>query len=182
MKRVLTFLFLCAPSILLAQGVGVGIKGGVNFANVDAEDVDANSRTSFHAGAYVNLNFSEKWGITPEVLWTGYGSEIDNAKFVCDYVSIPIMLRWKIISPIFIEAGPQFNFLTNAEYDGADYKDQLKSNDIGAGFGAGVNLPLGLNGGVRYVLGLTNISDDDDVEIKNRTWQIYIGWTIFGAK
>jgi hypothetical protein len=93
------------------------------------------------------------------------------------------MLRYKILPPLFIEAGPQFNFLTNAEIDGTDIKDQLKSNEFGLGFGAGVNLPLGFNGGVRYVLGFTDISDSDDFsEAKSRTWQIYVGWTLFGAK
>lgn len=182
MKNVLAFILLLAPAGLLAQGIGVGIKAGANFANVDAGDVDSDSRTSFHAGGYVNINFSDKFGVTPEVLWTGVGSEFNNVKFVCNYVSVPVMLRWRIIDLISIEAGPQFSFLTNAELDNVDYKDNLKSTDFGVAAGALVHLPMGFNGGIRYVLGLTDVSDIDNVEIKNRTLQIYVGWTIFGAK
>ena len=73
-------------------------------------------------------------------------------------------------------------FLTNAEIDNDDVKDQLKSTTTCAAFGAGVNLPLGFTGGLRYVIGLTDLSDNDTVEFKDGTFQIYIGWTIFGDK
>ena len=82
-----------------------------------------------------------------------------------------------------LEAGPQFSFLTKAEVeDVGDVMDELKKNDFGLAFGAGVHLPLGFNAGARYVLGFTDISDVSTESIKNRTFQIYIGWTIFGAK
>lgn len=181
-KLSIALVFICTPLFLLAQGVGIGIKGGVNFANVDAEDISTSSITDLHIGAYVNINISEKFGITPEVLWTAQGAEIDNADFNTDFISVPIMVRFKPISLISLEAGPQFSFLTSAEYDGVDIKDQLKSNAFGLAVGAGVHLPLGLNGGIRYILGFTNINDVDTGDIKDRTFQIYVGWTLFGAK
>ena len=184
MKKSLFFLIaMCTPMFLIAQGVGVGIKGGVNFANVDAEDISTSSITDLHIGAYVNLNISEKFGITPEVLWTAQGAELEDAEFNMDLISVPVMLRFKPISLISLEAGPQFSFITSAEVEGVDIKDQLKSNAFGMAIGAGVHLPLGLNGGIRYILGFTNISEADDVDnIKDRTFQIYVGWTLFGAK
>ena len=180
-KIILIFAFACVPALLFAQGIGIGIKGGVNFANMDIEDVSTSSITSFHIGGYVNLNISDKFGITPELLFTAQGSEVEDAELNTDYVSVPVMLRFKPVSLISLEAGPIFNFLINAEYDGDDFKDQLKSNEFGLGLGAGLHLPLGFNGGVRYVLGFTNIADFDE-DIKSRTFQIYVGWTIFGAK
>jgi Outer membrane protein beta-barrel domain len=177
------FVVALVPLIAGAQGVGFGIKGGVNFANQDVRDASTSSITSFHAGAYLNLDLSESFGITPEVLITGNGSKINDVKFNADYLAIPIMLRFKPISLISLEAGPQFSFLTKAKVEGiGDVKDQLKSNDFGLAFGAGLHLPMGLNGGIRYVLGFTNISDVSEESIKNRTLQIYVGWTLFGAK
>jgi len=185
MKKLFIGLLFMVPSIaLVAQGIGIGIKGGVNFANVAAKDISTSSITGFHIGGYVNINISEKFGITPEVLWSAQGAELEDAEFNTDYIAIPIMLRWKPISLISLEAGPQFSFITNAELEGyGDIKDQLKSNSFGLAFGAGVHLPLGFNGGVRYILGFSDISDSADAdEIKDRTFQIYVGWTIFGAK
>ena len=174
---------MMCSTLLFGQGVGVGIKAGVNFANLSGpDDINTSSITSFHGGGYINLNFSEKIGLTPEVLWTAFGSEIDNAKLVTNYISIPLMLRWKPVSLISLEAGPQFNFLVSADFDGTDFKDQLKSNEFGLGLGAGLHFPLGLNVGARYILGFTDINEVGTDEIKNRTFQLYAGWTLFGAK
>lgn len=181
-KNVLILSILFIPFTMFAQGVGIGIKGGANFANMEIKDVNSKSITDFHIGAYVNLNISEKFGITPEILYTAHGSELDNAKINTDYFAVPVMFRFKPISLISLQAGPQFSFLSKAEKDGANIKDQLKENDFGIAFGAGLHLPLGINGGVRYVLGFTNISEVANEEAKNRTLQIYVGWTIFGAK
>ena len=178
---LVTFL---APLAILAQGgIGLGIKAGANFADQAVEDIDIKTAADFHIGAYLNLNFSEKFGITPEVLYTAYGTKWEDVKVDYDYIAIPVMLRFKPISVLSLEAGPQFSFLTRAEVEGVgDVKDQLKNNDFGLAFGAGVHLPLGLNAGARYVLGFSDISDVSDESIKNRTFQIYVGWTLLGAK
>jgi hypothetical protein len=190
MKKLFIGMLFMLPSIaLVAQGIGVGIKAGVNFANVDAENISTSSITSWHAGGYVNINVSEKFGITPELLYTVYGftweePNLGNAEINTHYFSIPVMFRFKPISLISLEAGPQFNFLTSAEADNQDIKDDLKNTEVCLGLGAGVHLPLGFNGGVRYILGFTDINDSDfsNASIKNRTFQIYVGWTLFGAK
>lgn len=173
---------LAFPFLLSAQGVGVGIKGGVNFANVAAEDISTSSITDYHIGAYVNINLSESFGITPEILWTGQGAEFEDVEFNTDWVSVPVMLRFKPAPLISLEVGPQFSFLTNAELGGNDVKDQLKNNSFGLAMGAGVHFPLGINAGLRYILGFTNMNEVSDDEIKDRTFQIYVGWTLFGAK
>jgi len=183
---LLTFLFV--PLVTFSQGVGIGIKGGANFANIDIEnaEISPDAVTNFHFGGYLNLNLSDKFGITPEVLFSSQGSELGGMKIDMTYIAIPVMLKFKPVKFLFIEAGPQFSFLTKAERsmdgDVEDIKDMLKSNDFGLGVGAGVNLPLGFNVGARYVLGFANINDIDEDSIKNRTFQLYLGWTIFGAK
>lgn len=177
-----TLALLCASVIGFTQGLGVGIKAGANFANLSTDSYSTSSLTTYHAGIYANLNLSEKWGITPEVLWSAQGAEIDNIKFKTDFVLVPIMLRWRIIDLISLEAGPQFNFLTNAEFDDIDVKDDLKSTTYSAAVGALVHLPLGFNGGIRYIIGMSDLTEDDDNELKDRTFQIYVGWTILGAK
>jgi len=179
--RLFTLLLLCSPIFLFGQ-IGIGVKAGANFANVSSDSFDSNSKTSIHVGAYVNLKLSDKWGITPEVLWSSQGADLDNSEFKTDYITVPIMLRWHIIDLISLEAGPQFNFLTSAESGGVDIKDQLNDPSYSAAFGAVVHLPLGFNGGIRYVAGLTDLSKSDNEKITDQNFQIYVGWTIFGAK
>jgi hypothetical protein len=184
-KSILVLLVLLLPLVVIhAQpGIGIGIKAGANFADQAIEDVDVTTVTDFHVGAYLNLNLSEKFGITPEILYTANGTKWEDVKVDLDYFAIPIMLRFKPIELLSLEAGPQFSFLTKANVDGeGDIKDQMKNNDFGLAFGAGLHLPLGFNAGARYVLGFTDIYDVSGSSIKNRTFQLYVGWTIFGAK
>ena len=175
--------FLIVPLVTFSQGIGIGVKAGANFSNVnwDDPDISPESVTNFHFGGYLNLNLSDKFGITPEVLFSSQGSDIpiENsllAKLDMTYIAIPVMLKYKPIKFLFIEAGPQFSFLTKAEIDFVgdveDIKDQLKNNDFGLAFGAGVNLPLGFNAGARYVLGFANINEaleGTEDSVKNTT-------------
>jgi hypothetical protein len=177
----LIVVILCAPLLLSAQ-LGVGIKAGANFASISTDDYETSSRTGYHVGAYANFKLSETWGITPEVLWSSQGGDLDDVEFETNYVTVPIMLRWRIIDLISVEAGPQFNVLTSANSDGADVLDELVNPTYCAAFGALVHLPLGLNAGIRYVAGLSDLSESDDDNLKDNTFQIYVGWTILGAK
>jgi hypothetical protein len=182
-KSILVLLVICFAQLAVhAQpGIGIGIKAGANFANQAVKDIDTKTVTDFHVGGYLNLNFSDKFGIRPEILYSATGSKQEDVKVDFDYIAIPVMLRIMPVEVLSLEAGPQFSFLTKAEVEGlGDVKDQLKSNDFGLAFGAGLRLPLGLNLSARYVLGFTNVSDVSEEEIKNRTFQISVGWTFLG--
>lgn len=180
--RILTIALFCTPLLIFAQGVGIGVKAGANFANVSSKDYETKSKTSYHAGVYANLSFSEKFGITPEVLWSSQGGDIEDVEFNTDYITVPIMLRWHIIDLISLEAGPQFNILTKAESGGMDVTEEIANPSYCAAFGAICHLPLGFNAGIRYVAGLTDLSKDDEDKLTDQNFQIYVGWTIFGAK
>src|SRR5688572_16997525 len=151
--------FLYAPVLLSAQGLGVGIKAGANFSNLATDNYSTDGITMYHAGFYANINFSERWGITPEVLWSAQGADLNNVEFKTDYVLVPIMLRWRFIDLLSAEIGPQFNILTKAEYDGDDIKDDMNGTTYCMAVGALIHLPLGFNGGVRYVMGMSDLSD-----------------------
>lgn len=184
MKKAILFLMaFMTPLLVLAQaGVGIGIKAGANFTDQEVTHVSTKTVTDFHVGAYINLNFSEKFGITPEVLYSANGSQWEDVKVDYDYISLPVMLRIMPAEFLSLEAGPQFSFLTKAEVEGiGDVKDQLKTNDFGLAFGVGLHTPIGLNVGARYVYGFTDISNVSGESIKNRTFQVYLGWTILGA-
>jgi len=184
-KTILAMLTLVAFTLAVnaGGGIGLGVKGGLNFADQNVKDINTSTITSYHVGAYLNLNFTDKIGITPEIQFSAMGSKWEDAKVNTNYIAIPVMIRVIPVKFLHIEAGPQFSFLTKAEVeDVGDVKDQLKSNDFGLGFGAGIHLPLGLNVGARYILGFTNISDVSEDDVKNRLLQVYVGWTILGAK
>lgn len=187
MKRIYLSIALLATIFITtethAQGLGLGIKAGANFANQSITDISTSSKTGFHGGIYAVINFSEKWGLQPELLYSAQGSELPDETSEFNYMSIPVLLRFKPASFLSIHAGPQFSQLLDAKVDGEDIKEQIKNSDFGLALGATLHLPLGFNGGVRYVWGFANVSDfQDDTEVKNSVVQVFVGWTIFGAK
>ncbi len=167
-----------------AQGLGIGLKAGMNFANQKITDINTNTRTGFHGGIYAIIAFSEKWGIQPELLYSSQGSELPDDINDFSYMTIPVLLRWKMISFLSLSAGPQFSILLDAKNQaGESFKDQFKNSDFGLAVGATIHLPLGLNAGARYVWGFTNVSElQNDISVKNTTIQIFAGWTIIGKK
>lgn len=179
MKKIsILVVFVLAAVVSVNAQVGFGIKGGLNFANIDADDAvgDLDGKTGYHFGAFAEIGLG---GIhlQPEVLFSAKGAD----DFDLSYLEVPILLKKNFAKVLNIHLGPQFGFLTQAESDGDDVKDFMKSTDVSAVVGAGLNLPMGLVGGARYVFGLSNVWDgDDDVDIKNRTFQLYVGWKFAG--
>lgn len=198
-STVLLIIISCVAS--LAQGVSVGLRAGLNLANATFESgsisITPDMKAGVMVGAYVNAMFTDKIGLQPEAYFSTQGFKMDGADFggtgtieqKLVYVNVPILLRYNIIDLINVHVGPQFGLLMSAESVSdagtEDVKDQLKSSDLSAVFGAGVDLPFGLNGGFRYCLGLSNIDDSgsaSNVTAKNKVMQIYIGYKLFGKK
>ncbi|MTI38721.1 porin family protein, partial [Fulvivirga lutimaris] len=183
-----TIMLLGAYGLTQAQISG-GIKGGLNFANVDVSG-DPDGKTGYHAGAFLNIGVAGI-SIQPEILYSVKGAE----DFDLSYVEVPILLKKNFAKVVNIHLGPQFGFLTKAEGDfgsgSEDVKEFMKGTDLSAVFGAGLDLPMGLSAGVRYVLGLSDVNDEiltgidsnlnpEFGEIKNKTFQIYVGYKLFG--
>ena len=185
MKKILLFVALvCFCSAGYAQVKG-GLKAGLNFANtdIDADGIDPDSRTGYHAGLFLEIGLAG-FHIMPEVLYSFKGA--DDYDFA--YLEVPILFKKNFAKVLNIHLGPQFGFLTSAEFDAGvlgdvDIQDELKSTDLSAVIGAGVDLPAGISGGVRYVFGLSDVNDgfiSSDTEIRNRTLQVYVGYKLFG--
>lgn len=179
------------------QGLSGGIKAGMNLSNQKFSgsgiQLDTKAKAGIHVGGFLVYMFNENMGVQPEILYSMQGSnwddDGDDNKIKFNYIQIPVLFRYNIIDMVSVHGGPQIGMLTSAdiEYedgDEEDIKDDFKGTDFSAAFGAEVDLPIGLGFGLRYVLGLTNVSEDDFAieETKNRNIQIYAKYTLFGKK
>ena len=187
MKRILVLVFVVA-SILTAQAqvqVALGVKAGVNLSNLDS-DYSSDNITALHGGAFALFKLT-KLGIQPEVLFSQQGSKVDDVNLgkgdlKASYLSIPIMLKFYLVGGFNIQLGPQFGFLTAADFDGDDVKDDFKNSDLSANLGLGLDLPFGLTVDARYNLGLSDVkADGSNLEgsFKSRVIQISLGYKIF---
>lgn len=175
----------------VAAQTGFGVRGGVNFANLNDTDADVDARTGIMAGAYLNLPISNSpVSIQPEVLYTQKGFESGDNTYQLDYVEVPVLARFDFITNSGLRPhvyfGPYIGFNVNAEIDGEDegtlFPDDSQTNidditndtDFGVSVGAGLDFGR-FDLGVRYNAGLTEVFDADDMTAKNGVLSIVGG-------
>jgi hypothetical protein len=199
MKRSLLVIFAVLAFISLnAQSFRLGVKAGPNFASISGDDTeDVDGRTSLHFGAVAEFGVSEAFSIQPELLYNSIGATssytdtFDGMTFNVDetlklnYLSLPIMAKYKVAKGFSLEAGPQISFLLSADEEvevasesvEVDISDFVKSVDFGLGFGASYELDMGLFFTARYTLGLSNINDfEGDFTNRNNVLQLSVGY------
>ncbi|MHA4807749.1 porin family protein [Flavitalea flava] len=183
-------LFLISITGIHAQGFHLGIKGGANIFKVDGQSFNQGFKFGYNIGAFAEINFTGAWGIQPEVLFnqTNYQTgdkfsslypDQNNIKGKLNYLSIPILLSFKPIPFLSLQAGPQFGILMNGNGLVQSGKDAFKKGDFSVVGGAQLNLAK-FKAGARYVIGLNDINDLGNGEKwKNQGFQLYLGFRIF---
>jgi hypothetical protein len=189
-----------------------GIKGGVNLASLDVDDdnnvtnFNTNNKTTFHAGAFVNIPIGGMFRVQPELLYSRMGSKVDGTPIVgsqtstdryeldFDYLTLPVMLQLQTPGGFFVEAGPQISYLITARQDNQlgsdpDIKDAglVKKTDFAVAGGVGYTSRIGLGIHAGYVYGISNVWNADDApqeskdrEMNNRAIKIGLHYN-FGA-
>jgi hypothetical protein len=176
------------PYAASTQGITFGLKAGVNFADLGGNDADGlDMLVSFHGGALVHVPFGGMWALQPEVLFSGEGAKGDGGKITLGYIRVPIMIQYVNPSGFYAEVGPHIGFLMSAKSkpDGGgdtDVKEFLKSTDFGVAFGLGYRMKNGFGFGGRYNLGLSNISDEADTDLKTSSINLGFFYMFGGEK
>lgn len=188
MKKIslIIVLFLATVAVGKAQvQFSLGVKGGLNFAKFDAEDVGGSikNKTGFHGGAFALFKFT-KIGIQPELMFSQQGSKFtfdgNNVESNFDYINIPVLLKIYLLAGLNLQVGPQFGFLSKAEIDGTDVKSSFKNSDTSLALGVGWDLPLRFTIDARYNMGLSKIDDDPSFDaVKNQVIQVSLGYKLF---
>lgn len=178
-------------SLSFAQGFHIGAKAGANIFKIDGTSMKDEFKFGYNLGAFAELNFSEKWGIQPELMWNQtnfrtannfneiYPGGVNDVEGKLNYLSIPVLLSFSPAKIISFQAGPQFGILLNNDESVFENgREAFKSGDFS--MLGGVQLNIGaLKLGGRYVVGLANINDIDDREKwKNQGFQVYLGTRI----
>ncbi len=195
MKRnafVLSVSLVLAMLHTQAQGFHIGIKAGANLFKVDGESFSQEFKFGYSVGAFSEINFTSSWGLQPELLFnqtnyrTGgqfsdiYPDGLNDVKGKLNYLSIPVLLSFRPIPLLSLQAGPQFGILLNQdEHLVNNAQNAFKKGDLSFVGGAQLNL-ASIKVGARYVIGLNNINDlPNENNWKNEGWQIYAGFRIF---
>ncbi|WP_205514089.1 porin family protein [Longitalea arenae] len=178
MKRIIfSAMLLLLINAAIAQHVEYGIKGGVNFANLndDAADNNAEARTGFHIGGLAHIHVTRAFAIQPEIVYSTQGAEFGNDKLKLNYINVPVLAQYMFGNGFRLQTGPQLGILTTSEWDRGDIEtdvDNLSNADFSWSFGAGYLGRNGLGVDARYNLGLTDVTKSNTTDWQNRVWQI----------
>lgn len=172
----------------------LGIKGGVNFANLNVQNAQAtwDGRTGFHGGAFALFKLTA-FAIQPELIFSQQGSTVNfqsqDIKANFSYLNVPIIAKFYLPLGLNLQLGPQFGFLTTADSDfnpvsgtqtSTDLTDYYRNSDVSLGMGIGWDLPLKITIDARYNLGLTDIDDNASLsQTRNQVFQISVGYKLF---
>jgi len=119
-----------------AQGIKLGAKAGVNFADVGGSDVSTleafigastKSKTGFIAGAFAEFMIGNMFAIQPEVLYSQKGVKFEEQgatlKYKIDYIEVPLLFKVNIpiegskVHPN-VYAGPAVSFKSSCKVSG----------------------------------------------------------------
>lgn len=179
MKKTINFYLLIAlitTTFTYAQStIRFGVKGGVNYANFNGSDIQTDALTSYHAGVLLEINLFDNLAFQPELLYSTVGANYNgisnDIKNELGYISIPVLVKFKLSDLLFLEAGPQAGFLLSNK-DEVNL-DDYNSFDFSVSAGLGVNLTKNIFANARYNAGLTEVSRTADV--KNSVFQVSLG-------
>ncbi|MDW8850084.1 porin family protein [Flavobacterium sp. MMLR14_040] len=181
------FLLLAVVTVLgftnvNAQEIKFGVKGGLNFATISGDNTEGiDVVTSFNFGVVSEIPLSDKFSFQPELMYSGQGYSFNDNTVALSYLNVPLMGKYYVTKGLSLEAGPQIGFLLAAKNEKTDVKDSFNTVDFGVNFGLGYKLENGLNFGVRYNLGLTDINNVDNSSFKNKNgvFQVSVGYFFF---
>lgn len=180
---------LLVSNFIFAQ-FHLGIKGGANLVKVDGKSFKQEFRYGYNVGGFAEIGLGGKFTLIPGVDLNQYTTTLDSSyksvyqnvinsqqsKVKLNYLSIPLILDYKFLGPIHLQAGPQFGVLMdqnkNFLQNGAD---AFKKGDFSMAFGAQIKLASFRITG-RYLIGLANINDiDNQDKWKNQVIQLSFG-------
>lgn len=164
MKNLLLAIFLVACVSGYSQ-IPLGFKVGVNVGQIvmkgvaDDFDEDYSSIASFHVGVFSKLRLSDKFDFIPELQYIRkgyhYKSSYSDGNIRLDYIELPLLISYKPISLLAIEAGPSFG----VKIKESTYINLYESTDIGAVGGLRLNLTSKWSVVGRYYHGITSVKD-----------------------
>jgi len=178
-------LIFCAE--IQAQETRFGVKGGLNYSSIVGELTDGvKFRLSGHGGVFLKMDFSYKFALQPELLYSSQGFQFSSDLAQIDgnptpggndfrrnvqlnYLTVPILGKFRLSEKFSLEFGPQFGFLLNQvtkiknldELDSSNSKSKntISGNfqlDYGAAVGGSVRISDQFSVSPRVYLGLRN--------------------------
>jgi outer membrane protein with beta-barrel domain len=168
----------------------IGIRAGTNLNKIEGKSFKQEFQYGYLLGGFAEIGLGNKFFLQPEVLFNQYSTTLDSnfshlyqgvftsdqGKVKLNYLSIPVILNYKLLGPISIQAGPQYAILIDQSKTLLQNgKQAFKNGDFSLLAGVQVKLAM-LRVTGRYLVGLNNINDIDNKDKwRNQNIQLSVG-------
>jgi hypothetical protein len=198
MRKFIATILIAFPVFCFSQ---VGIKAGLNFANVTGvESFNSSKESGFHIGVFLAPPSKSIISSRTELLYSrqgyNYTTGTNTGTVNLDYIMIPQAMAINVTKYASILFGFQMAFLINAKADStndipglpAQYQslmDYYNRFDYGLGLGVEFHPIKGLLVGAKYNISFSKLYKESesgqmpsyaDLDAKNNLVQIYTGW------
>lgn len=164
--------------------VSFGLRLGLNYSNTNFNmgepkpvvPVDTKWKTGFVVGALVEVGLSEHLALQQEYLYSQQSGEISGgARYQMQYLSLPLLLKYRILPRLAVVAGPQFDLMLKAqqEVQGQTINITHDTEERGLGATAGLEVTIWRNLGLsaRYLQGLNHVGIGQRSAVQEFKWQ-----------
>ena len=189
-KLLILAIFSIIGHAAFSQKLNIGFKGGANINKLTGKSFSDQFSYGYHLGGFVAVGVSKKFAIQPEILFNQINVDTSSSfstvykfnnveKVRLKYLSIPILLNYKPVKFITLQAGPQFGVLMNKSNTLLENGTAaFKGNDFSMLTGVQLNI-MHVNIYARYAVGLSNLNDIDNKEKwKSQSIQLGVGLTL----
>jgi hypothetical protein len=206
MKQVLFILALISCQSVCAQRNKLddtrenffrfGAKAGVNANKISGASYKSGFNYNYQLGGFVQINFSRKLGLQPEINFLQASAEFSNdpADIYDDifrdgsqktsrlnYLEVPVLLNINIgpTKRVKLQVGPAYGGLLKQTVDSlrTNIGTVYKNADWSAIGGLWIQLPV-VHFGARYKMGITNLNAlDDRQNWRSQSVQVFLGVT-----
>jgi hypothetical protein len=177
MRKIIFFAAVMIPAISFAQ-LQIGLKGGLNFANVtNASSINSSSRSGYQFGFFISPKSKGVLGSRHEIIYSRQGynfeSNSNTGNVNLDYILLPQLISINITKYFSLQVGAEMAFLINAKADSSTSSggsggsspysgimDYYNKFDYGFAGGIEIHPVLGLLIGARYCISLGNLYKD----------------------
>ena len=172
-----------------------GAKAGVNVNKISGQSYKQGFNYNFQAGVFLQFNFSNRFGLQPEVNFVQTSSEFSNdpsdiyddifrdgsqKSSKLNFLEVPVLLNINVGSSkrVKLQIGPAYGGLLKQTVDSLKNDGNIYKNaEWSALGGLWIQLPF-VNLGARYKLGLTDLNAIDNRQSwKSQAIQVFVGVT-----
>jgi len=173
----------------------IGAKGGVNINKISGKSYKEGFNFNFQAGIFLQFNFSDRFGLQPEVNFVQSSSEFSNdandiyydlfldgsqKKSKLNYLEVPLLLNINVGASkrVKLQIGPSYGGLLKQTVDSLKANANIyKNGEWAASGGLFIQLPF-VNLGARYKMGLTELNAiDNQQKWRSQSIQVFVGVT-----